>query len=217
MDRSWINASRISDVYEKGVEDFLEFAKQNGVGINGRYFCPRVNCVNRRRVDIELIREHILCDGFLKSYTTWTWHGEVIDLPYGSEADKYEYSNMYSEDCMEEMIRDIGEENFQQTHMYDSLKDNSTTNLYPGCLSFSRLLAVLRLFNIKARNGWTDRSFTELLEFWHEILHEGNSYCNSFNILHEFIAYLFATLLLSYCNSFNIFKFFFCINHTTNY
>jgi len=34
MDRSWINASQISDVYEKGVEDFLEFAKRNGVGIN---------------------------------------------------------------------------------------------------------------------------------------------------------------------------------------
>jgi len=29
MDRSWINTSRISDVYEKGVEDFLEFAKRN--------------------------------------------------------------------------------------------------------------------------------------------------------------------------------------------
>jgi len=28
MDRSWINASRISDVYEKGVEYFLEFAKR---------------------------------------------------------------------------------------------------------------------------------------------------------------------------------------------
>ena len=55
-------------MYEKGVEDFLEFAKRNGVGINGRYFCPYVNCVNGRRVDIELIREHILCDGFLKSY-----------------------------------------------------------------------------------------------------------------------------------------------------
>ena len=124
-------------MYKKGVEDFLEFAKRNGVGINGRYFCPCVNCVNGRRVDIELIREHILFDGFLNSYTTWTWHGEVIDLPYGSEADKSEYSNMYSKDCMEEMIRDIREENFQQTHVYDSLKDNSTTNLYPGCLSFS--------------------------------------------------------------------------------
>jgi len=31
MDQSWINGSRISDVYEKGVEEFLQFAKQNGV------------------------------------------------------------------------------------------------------------------------------------------------------------------------------------------
>jgi len=45
-DRSWINASQISDVYEKGVEDFIEFDKWNGAGINGRYFCPCVNCVN---------------------------------------------------------------------------------------------------------------------------------------------------------------------------
>jgi len=34
MDRSWINASQISDVYEKGVEDFLEFARRNGAAIN---------------------------------------------------------------------------------------------------------------------------------------------------------------------------------------
>jgi len=27
MDQSWINGSRISDVYEKGVEEFLQFAK----------------------------------------------------------------------------------------------------------------------------------------------------------------------------------------------
>ena len=30
MDQSWINTSRISDVYEKGVEEFLKFAKWNG-------------------------------------------------------------------------------------------------------------------------------------------------------------------------------------------
>jgi len=38
MDRSWINASWISDVYEKDVEDFIEFAKRNGARINERYF-----------------------------------------------------------------------------------------------------------------------------------------------------------------------------------
>jgi len=77
IDRSWINASQISNVYKKGVEDFLEFAKRNGAAINGRY-CLCVKCVNLKRLDIEMILEHVLCDGFLKNYTTWTWHGEVL-------------------------------------------------------------------------------------------------------------------------------------------
>jgi len=31
MDRSWITASRISDKYKNGVEEFLQFAKRNGI------------------------------------------------------------------------------------------------------------------------------------------------------------------------------------------
>ena len=116
----------------------------------------------------------------MKNYTIWTWHGEVIDLPYVSEADQCEHSNTYSEDCMEDMIRDIGEESFHQAHVYDSFKDNSRTKWYPGCSSFSCLSAVLRLFNMKARNGRTDRSFTELLKFLHEILPQGNTLSTSY-------------------------------------
>jgi len=158
MDRSWVNASQISDVYEKGVEDFLEFTKRNGAAINGRFYCP---CVNLKRLDIELIREHVLCDGFMKNYTTWTWHGEVLDLPYASEQNKCEHSNLYSEDCLDDMIHDIGGESVHQAHVFDSLKDDSLTQLYPGCSIFTCLSAILLLFNMKARNGWTDRSFTE--------------------------------------------------------
>jgi len=175
MDRSWINASRINDVYEKGVEDFLEFTKWNGASINERYYCLCVNRVNGKKTNIELIREHDLCDGFLKNYRTWTWHGRVLDLPYVSKQDKCEHSNLYYEDCMEGMICDIGEESFHQAHVFDSLKDDSLTELYPNCSSFSRLSAVLRLFSMKARNGWTDRSFTQLLEFLHKILPQGNN------------------------------------------
>ena len=76
---------------------------------------------------------------------------------------------------MEDMIHDIGEDNFHQTHVYDSLKDDSVIELYPGCSTFSRLSTVLGLFNIKARNGWTDKNFTELLELFHQILPEGNT------------------------------------------
>jgi len=165
-------------VYENGVEEFLEYAKQNGVAINRRYYCPCVNCLNGKRLHIHLIGEHILCDGFFKNYTTWTWHGEVLNLPNVSET-KSQHSNTYSEDCMEDMIPDVGEDSFHRAHMYDSLKDDSVTELYPGCSSFSRLSAVLRLFNIKARNGWTDRSFTELLELLHQLLPQDNTLLTS--------------------------------------
>ena len=69
MDRSWINASGTNDVYMKCVKYFLEFAKHNGATINERYY---YSCVNVKRLDIELIWEHVLCNGFLKNYTTWT-------------------------------------------------------------------------------------------------------------------------------------------------
>jgi len=32
---------------------------------------------------------------------------------------------------MKDMIRDIGEDSFHQAHVYDSLKDDSLTKLYP--------------------------------------------------------------------------------------
>jgi len=63
------------------------------------------------------------------------------------------------------MIRDIGRESVHQAHVFDSLKEISLTKLYPGCLSFSRLSVVLQLFNMKARNGWTDRALLNYLNF----------------------------------------------------
>jgi len=59
MDRSWIIASRISDEYEKGVEEFLQFAKRNRAGVNNKYFFLCVNCLNVRRQNIELIQERV--------------------------------------------------------------------------------------------------------------------------------------------------------------
>jgi len=67
----------------------------------------------------------------LKNYTTWTWHSEVLELPYASEQDQCEYSKLYSEDYMDDMIRDIGGESVHQAHVFDSLKDDSGTELYP--------------------------------------------------------------------------------------
>jgi len=52
---------------------------------------------------------------------------------------------------------------------------DSTTLLYVGSTKFTRLSAVLRLMNLKATNGWTDKSFTELLVLLNEMLPNGNT------------------------------------------
>ena len=69
-------------------------------------------------------------------------------------------------DRLEEMIRDLGQECFQQAHapMYDTLQSDSKKPLYPGCKkSLTLLLVVLSLVNVKAIYGWNDKSFTSLL------------------------------------------------------
>jgi len=88
MDQSWINTPRISDAYEKGVDEFLQFEQHNAISNhNGvKIRCPCVNCLNERILSVFEIREHLLCDGFLKNYTTWTWHGELLDLTTVREA-----------------------------------------------------------------------------------------------------------------------------------
>ena len=84
MNRNWINSLHISDEYERGVEEFIQFAQRNAInsGHNGaKIRCLCVNYLNGRILDVKIMREHLLCDGFLRSYKTWTWHGELLNLP----------------------------------------------------------------------------------------------------------------------------------------
>ncbi|WVZ21880.1 hypothetical protein V8G54_000424 [Vigna mungo] len=154
MDRSWINCKRTSEEYERGVEQFIEFATRNVPDNNGRFYCPCVNCLNERRLPIAVIREHVLCDGIPKSYTKWTWHGEIVEVP----------------------ITHVSETEVEEVDfvMEDGL-DDAELPLYSGCIKYTRLSAILKLFNVKARNGWRDKSFTELLELVSDILPEGNT------------------------------------------
>ncbi|XP_068472457.1 uncharacterized protein [Phaseolus vulgaris] len=134
MDRSWINYKRTTNEYENGVQQFLEFAKVNVPDNNGRFYCPCVNCLNERRLPTEVIREHVLCDGFLKSYTKWIWHGELVDIPsvHMSEVEAQEV-DLEMDDQLEEMIRDVGYDAFQHAHVYENLCTDAEKPLYPRC------------------------------------------------------------------------------------
>ncbi|PNX56743.1 hypothetical protein L195_g058357, partial [Trifolium pratense] len=58
--------------------------------------------------------------------------------------------------------------------MFERLISDSEEPLYNGCTKFSRLSAVLKLYNLKVANGWTDKSFTDLLILLKDMLPENN-------------------------------------------
>ncbi|WVZ19728.1 hypothetical protein V8G54_007050 [Vigna mungo] len=111
--------------------------------------------------------------GITRTYTIWTWHGEVLDQPTTSRGTNYVEEWMI--DHLENMIRVVGEDNFRRANLYDSLINDSEQPLYPGCTNFTHLSATLKLFSLKGRNGWTDKIFTELLELLKEMLPENNT------------------------------------------
>ena len=81
-------------------------------------------------------------------------------------------------DRLEDMICDLGQECFQEAHapVYEGLQSDSKKPLYTGCKnSLTLLSAVLSLVNVKARYGWSDKSFTSLLQVVHNLLPEDNT------------------------------------------
>ena len=134
--------------------------------------CPCVNCLNGMILSVSEIREHLLCDVFLKNYTTWTWHGELLDLPTMRGASKEVVFSV--DDRLEDMIRDVGVESFANA-VFKNMSNEVETPLCPGSTNFTRLSGVLRLMNLKAMNGWTDKSFIELLQLLKDKLLEGNT------------------------------------------
>ncbi|XP_031091107.1 uncharacterized protein LOC115996105 [Ipomoea triloba] len=118
MDKSWMHASRISRKYDDGVKEFLDFAKRRLPNNNG-------------------------------SYTKWIWHGEGGERTSTSNTyvDNEANEDDESEDRLNEMFRDVGEEFTDRSNELDELLTG---------------------------NGWSDKSFTALLGLLKDMLPEDN-------------------------------------------
>ena len=76
-------------------------------------------------------------------------------------------------DKLEDMMHDIDEYFMDHPHLFESLKNDAEKPLYVGS-KFTRLFAMLRLYNLKAENRWSDKSFTSLLKLLKDMLPEAN-------------------------------------------
>ena len=96
---------------------------------------------------------------------------EYTDMPLAGDTlvdDDLEHMLADDDDNMEQMLHG-GEGNFtneRDFQKFQRMVENSKTQLFSGCeKEHTKLHIVLSLLQLKASNGWSDISFTELLLF----------------------------------------------------
>jgi hypothetical protein len=63
---------------------------------------------------------------------------------------------------------------------YMNMIKDSKMPLYHGCVAqYMRLFAMVKLFQLKASNRWSDYSFKELLTLLKDMLPQGNAVCET--------------------------------------
>src|SRR6266542_1820463 len=138
---------RLEPVYLDKVEVFLKAAQKDARNKQpAEMNCPCRDCKNLRLfplAQLSTMRGHLLRRGFTEDYTCWTKHGEK------------NYVNVTDDQV-------------------DGLKRASEELLYDktmGCDNkFTLLHSVLELLKLKAKNGWSDKSFTDLLVLLKDML-----------------------------------------------
>ena len=167
--------------FVNGVQSFLIAAESNRVAKGDiEIFCPCSQCKNFvPHNDIKAIEYDLLKFGFVRNYTCWSEHGEsLVDNSTSSHvSNANEKNDSYINDNHEnlnEMLHDLEANGDIDQEDLQKLFDEAEKPVYDGCKNFSILSAVLELLKLKASSGWSDSSFTKLLEFLHRLLPDNN-------------------------------------------
>ena len=167
--------------------------------------------------------DHLLDNGIARNYVRWLMHGEYeFYEPTNTGNSGTNGSDMHDE--MEEMLNDAfgmsmpNEESERSPPVHEEFESilNENANkfynllreaeheLYPGCTKFTKLSFIIRLFHMKCLNGWSNKSFTMLLELLKVVLPKGetlpSNYYETKKVLHDLgLHYIKIDAYPSYC------------------
>ena len=173
MDKSWMSKDRRSHEYEEGVNQFLRFSRDNGYDTN-MMCCPCKLCGNVQKQSDVVVKEHLFVKGINPNYKKWIWHGEKSDGIEASSSTSMKVNlSKESEDQLGDMIHDAEDDSEDPNRSAEFVKllDDSDKPLRDGS-KMTKLSFLVRIFNLKARNGISDKGFSELLEFMGEAFPE---------------------------------------------
>ncbi|GKA27523.1 ribonuclease H-like domain-containing protein [Tanacetum coccineum] len=145
-----------------------------------RISCPCQDCYNiLTYIDSDEIKGHLISTGFVERYTCWSWHGELlpehdtVDFDHSEDDDNDSYDSGH--DNLDDMLHDLEGEIDEDNHAkFQELFVDAEKPLYDGCKKFTKLSPVLRLFDVKAANGISDKGFTDIFKVVHDFLPEDN-------------------------------------------
>ncbi|XP_073126852.1 uncharacterized protein [Henckelia pumila] len=179
MDKEWIHLpSRLVPEYEQGVQKFIAQAR-NYAKTREVILCPCKRCKNKKYMKFDQVYDHLIINGFDPSYTIWVFHGETYTPQFQGQSSsgvvqekedksREEY-NLYRDD----FVSDEGVGHTMPEKRYcefaDLLEDAEAPH-FPGCTNYTKLSAVVALYNYKSTNGHTDNSFNELLKILGDML-----------------------------------------------
>nr|CAD1830144.1 unnamed protein product [Ananas comosus var. bracteatus] len=164
--------------YLAGVNGFLDFAFLNPSS-DRKIRCPCVKCVNRTTLSREDMYDHLVCDGMLRGYRDWIFHGESIAQNFHTGAHQLDDDSTMHVN-MHQMIHDMfGVRNDEESMSHlsnasDSQENGSNSeaenffsllrdadqNLWPGC-ELTKLSLILLLFHTKCTNKWNNAYCTK--------------------------------------------------------
>ncbi|KAL5564647.1 hypothetical protein UlMin_027811 [Ulmus minor] len=169
-----------------GAWNFVKALEKNQ-GYPKKILCPCMNCVNLSHQYVNDVYEHLVIKGMDPTYRIWVHHGEQLtaaqledDLDLGDTYDLFMAADMDS------VSMDIGAGKCSEKEFNRNLED-AATPLYEGCMKYTKLSAIVALYKLKKVNGWSDTSFTGLLELLHDILPEKNVLLKSMYLVRRFL------------------------------
>ena len=203
-DRQWMNFRLkdgfLIDEFEAGIVEFIDFAQRHPDFMDGTKIkcpCSDRKCQNRSFEEPDAMRFHLAKNGFVKDYYVWYKHGEKIMQQTSNQnvqrSVEVDAATEYAQpaDACEAMLMDVIGPSFNPDvtedeptpaakELYEMLRA-SEEEVWPGNPhGHTKLSAVARLLNLKAKHHFSERCFDDICEFIKELLSENNAMTNSF-------------------------------------
>ncbi|XP_066341736.1 uncharacterized protein [Miscanthus floridulus] len=162
MDRTWIRATRFSDKFTDGVDQFMSYVRDR-FNADDVILCPCRHCLNQSSLSQKDVHNHVYLYGWSATYTRWVQHGEAFDakiIEIAEDADDPDHlGDVVNEDEADneddlgtiEMLADLYtavEEDGEQP-MFVKVLEDAKCALWPGSVH-SRFSFLVRLLHIKS-------------------------------------------------------------------